>query len=242
MGSGPAEQAREGEVGPAHRGDVEEGPAASVATRADLAAMRRHYGDLPLLVDELADDPLVQLAQWLDEAATAGVVEPNAMVLATAGAAGPDARTVLLKGIDERGLRFFTNLASAKVRQLTALPRAAVVFPWHSMSRQVRATGAVSALPAQESAAYFATRPRESQLGAWASRQSEVVGGRDELDTAYAVVAARFPGEVPCPPFWGGYVLAPETVELWVGRTGRLHDRVRYRRTGEGWTRERLAP
>jgi pyridoxamine 5'-phosphate oxidase len=167
------------------------------------------------------------------------------MVLATADAAGsPSARTVLLKGYDGRGLRFFTNLGSAKAAELAANPRAAVVFPWHPVARQVRVAGAVVAVDRGEVEEYFASRPRDSQLGAWASAQSTVVPSRAALDAALADVAARFPAEVPAPPGWGGYRVVPDSWEFWAGRVGRLHDRLRYRRTDPsgGWTVERLAP
>ena len=198
-------------------------------------------------VEELGPDPLAAFEHWLADVVRAGLPEPTAMVLATVDATGaPAARTVLLKGYDERGLRFFTNLGSAKAADLAAHPRAALVFPWHSIHRQVRASGAVVQLDRDEVAAYFATRPRDSQLGAWASAQSEVVASRAALDSSYAEVVDRFPGEVPAPPFWGGYRVVPDTWEFWVGRAGRLHDRMRYRRTSEdpgaAWIRERLAP
>jgi pyridoxamine 5'-phosphate oxidase len=173
------------------------------------------------------------------------------MVVATVGADGwPAARTVLLKGYDATGLRFFTNTESAKAAELAARPRAALVFPWHPAQRQVRVTGPVEELPADVVAAYFATRPRDAQLGAWASPQSAVVADRAELDRRLAEVAGRFPEgtPVPVPPHWGGYRVVPVSWEFWAGRAGRLHDRLRYVRP-EGpvsgtpaWTRTRLAP
>jgi pyridoxamine 5'-phosphate oxidase len=198
-------------------------------------------------VEDLGPDPLAAFGRWLADVVRAGLPEPTAMVLATVDAAGgPAARTVLLKGCDERGLRFFTNLGSAKAADLAAHPRAALVFPWHAIFRQVRASGPVVELDRDEVAAYFATRPRDSQLGAWASAQSQVVASRAALDSSYDDVVARFPGEVPAPPFWGGYRVVPDTWEFWVGRAGRLHDRMRYRRTTDDpdapWTVERLAP
>jgi pyridoxamine 5'-phosphate oxidase len=222
----------------------------------DAAAMRVGYDRGGLLEESAPSDPLELFTRWFAEvaagAAGAGdgegaVAEPNAMVLATVTAQGwPAARTVLLKGYDAEGLRFFTNTGSAKATQLAAEPKAALVFPWHPVHRQVRVTGAVRRLPDDVVAAYFASRPRESQLGAWASPQSTVVGSRAELDDRLAEVAARFPeGEpVPVPPHWGGYLVVPVEWEFWVGRSGRLHDRLRYVRH-EGsttWTRERLAP
>lgn len=210
--------------------------------------MRRIYETSGVDVDDLGPDPVVAFGRWFADAAAAGVAEPNAMVLATAGADGtPAARTVLLKGYDGRGLRFFTNLGSAKAADLAANPRAALVFPWHQIGRQVRVTGTVVGLGRDEVEAYFATRPRDAQVGAWASPQSQVVASRAELDAALAEVEARFPAEVPAPPGWGGFRVVPEVWEFWAGRTGRLHDRLRYRRTGgsgesEPWTIERLAP
>ena len=210
--------------------------------------MRRSYERVGIDIDDLGPDPLAAFRGWFAEAAGAGIVEPNAMVLATVGADGvPAARTVLLKGFDDAGLRFFTSLGSAKAADLAANPVAALVFPWHAMSRQVRVVGAVEALDRDAVEAYFAVRPRESQLGAWASAQSTVVGSRRALDDALAEVEARFPAEegpVPAPPGWGGYRVVPTSWEFWAGRTGRLHDRLRYRRTPDGssWLVERLAP
>lgn len=222
-------------------------PGARVAA-PDPASMRRSYGATGLADGDLGPDPLVAFSRWFADAAAAGVVEPNAMVLATVGADGaPSARTVLLKGYDGAGLRFFTNLGSAKARDLAVEPRAALVFPWHVMSRQVRVTGSAQPLRREEVAAYFTGRPRESQLGAWASEQSTVVASRAVLDAALAAAEARFPAgeEVAVPEHWGGFRVVPDTWEFWAGRVGRLHDRLRYRRTDSGaasWAVERLAP
>lgn len=210
----------------------------------DPAVLRRRYEAGELREDAVAADPITQLRRWLDDAIDYGIAEPNAMVLATATPDGiPSARTVLLKGLDERGLTFYTNYTSAKARAIEANPRAEVVFPWHAMQRQVRVHGTVSRVSREESAAYFATRPRESQLGAWASEQSRVVPDRATLDMAYTELAERWADkEIPLPDFWGGYRLVPLSVELWQGRIGRLHDRLRYRRADEDWIVERLAP
>ena len=205
--------------------------------------MRSAYEQAGVDVGDLGPDPVVAFGRWFADAAAAGVAEPNAMVLATADAAGaPSARTVLLKGYDGRGLRFFTNRGSAKAVELAANPRAALVFPWHAVSRQVRVVGTVVEVGRDEVEAYFASRPRDAQLGAWASEQSTVVPSRAALDAALAEVAARFPADVPTPPGWGGYRVVPQSWEFWAGRAGRLHDRLRYRRTEQGWTVERLAP
>ena len=211
--------------------------------------MRRSYEQTGVDVDDLPADPVQAFDGWFDAAVTAGIVEPNAMVLATVDADGaPAARTVLLKGYDHEGLRFFTNLGSAKARDLAANSRAALVFPWHPMSRQVRVTGRVERLPDADAAAYFASRPRGSQLGAWASPQSTVVHSRETLDAALDEVEQRFPAgtPVPLPPFWGGYLVRPDSWEFWAGRVGRLHDRISYRRkeagSESGWTVARLAP
>lgn len=211
----------------------------------DPAELRHSYTRGTLDEADVAPGWLQQLQSWFDEAvADPGVTEPNAIQLATADATGrPDVRTVLVKGIDARGIVFYTNYESAKGRDLAANPCAAAVFAWLPMERQVRLTGAVTQVPRAETEAYFASRPRESQLGAWASPQSSVVASRAELEDAEAAVAARFgDGPVPPPPHWGGYLLAPDAVEFWQGRVGRLHDRIRYRRTGDEWTIERLAP
>lgn len=209
----------------------------------DLAAMRRAYQSAGLRESDLAPDWTTQFARWLADAVAAELPEPNAMVLATADAAGrPSARTVLLKGYDDEGLVFYTNHDSRKGRELTVNPRAGVVFPWIALSRQVVVTGDVTRVSREQSAAYFHSRPRGSQLGATASPQSQLIAGRDSLDTAWQRAEAAYPDVVPLPEGWGGFRIAPQTVEFWQGQTDRLHDRLRYRRTDGGWLIERLAP
>jgi pyridoxamine 5'-phosphate oxidase len=203
------------------------------------------HQDRALDRDDLLDDPLAQFLRWLTDAEAAGVPLPNAMGVATADADGrPSVRHVLLRGVDERGFEFFTNYESRKGRQLAANPHAGLVFLWKELDRQVNVTGRVSRSSEASSDAYFAARPRDAQLGAWASRQSAVLRGRDELEAQIAEVAARFPGEVPRPPFWGGFLVHPETIEFWQGRRQRLHDRFRYARaaSGDAWHIERLSP
>jgi pyridoxamine 5'-phosphate oxidase len=175
----------------------------------------------------------------------AGLPEPNAMVLATVSAAGwPRARTVLLKQYGPGGFTFYTNRTSTKAQELAANPRACLLFPWHALHRQVIVQGAVTALSTDESEPYFHSRPHGSQLGAWASRQSSVLSSRRELDDRYETLERRWPEgvTVPMPEFWGGYRVAAQTVEFWQGRVNRLHDRLRYRRDGQHWIIERLAP
>jgi pyridoxamine 5'-phosphate oxidase len=190
-------------------------------------------------------EPLDRVRAWYDEAVAAGLPEANAMALATASPDGvPSVRIVLLKGIDDRGIRFFTNYESRKARDLAANPRAAVALYWQPLGRQVRMEGPVERLTAEESDAYFATRDRGSRLGAWASRQGSVIAGREVLDAALAEAAARYPGdEVPRPGYWGGYRLFPDAIELWEGRPNRLHDRVHFVRGADGgWRSVRLSP
>lgn len=193
---------------------------------------------------DLDHDPLAQARAWLAEAAETGVPVPETATLATATPDGlPSARMVLLKGIDDRGFAFFTNRRSRKGRELAANPRAALVLYWQALGRQVRVEGRVERVDDDESAAYFATRPRESRIAAWASPQSEPLAGREELERRYAEAEAAHPGErVPLPPFWGGYRVVPDAIELWEHRASRLHDRVRYTREDGGWRRVRLAP
>ncbi len=206
--------------------------------------MRRVYARGGLAETDVVDEPIQQFQRWFDDAVAAGLPEPNAMVVATSSPDGvPSARTVLLKRCDERGFAFYTNGGSAKARDLAGNPRAALLFPWHPLERQVRVVGEVRALDADEVAHYFASRPRNSQLGAWASEQSAVIAGRDVLEERFAAAAARWEGTpVPVPPFWVGYLVVPATVEFWQGRENRLHDRLRYRRLGGDWALERLAP
>ncbi|CAN5707868.1 MAG: pyridoxamine 5'-phosphate oxidase [Geodermatophilaceae bacterium] len=209
----------------------------------DLAAMRQAYRSAGLREEDLAPGWTAQFARWLAEAIAAQLPEPNAMVLATAATDGrPSARTVLLKGYDEAGLVFYTNYDSRKGRELTANPRASAVFPWIALSRQVVLTGDVVQVSREQSAAYFHSRPRGSQLGASASPQSQVIGDRRDLDLAWERAEAAYPDEIPLPERWGGFRLTPDAVEFWQGQTDRLHDRLRYRRTDAGWIVERLAP
>lgn len=207
--------------------------------------MRRSYDFTDGLREEdLAPTWLEQFERWLDDVTDSGrLVEPNAMLFATADAAGrPSARTVLLKGVDERGFVLFTNLESRKGRDALANPHAALVFDWIEIGRQVVVTGAVERVDDAEADEYFSSRPRGSQIGAHASRQSSVIASRDELDAACQAASERYPDDVPRPPYWGGLRVVPETVEFWAGRPNRLHDRLRFRRAGGDWVVERLAP
>ena len=193
---------------------------------------------------DLHPDPYEQFRRLLDDATAAGIVFPEAMALATADAEGrPAVRHVLLKGFSRDGFRFFTNRESRKGRHMAENPHAAIAFHWRELDRQVCITGTVAPLSDEESEAYFCTRPREARLGAWASVQSHPVGSRQELDAAFRAAAERFPGDdIPLPPHWGGYCLAPDGFDFWKGREHRLHDRFRYTRVGDGWRIERLYP
>ena len=216
----------------------------------DPAAMRKQYRADGLAEQDLATHPMDQFARWFEDAARAALhgtlYEPNAMVVATAAAEGrPSSRTVLMKQFDTEGFVFYTNYDSRKGRDLTANPYVSLLFPWHPLARQVIVTGGVRRTGRDETAAYFRTRPHGSQLGAWASAQSAVIGSRAELDAAYAELADRYPEDerVPVPPHWGGFRVVPGTVEFWQGRENRLHDRLRYTARPDGtWGVERLSP
>jgi pyridoxamine 5'-phosphate oxidase len=193
----------------------------------------------------LPGDPLELFASWMADVIAAGLPEPTAMALATVSADGrPRARMVLLKGYDEGGFTFYTNRTSRKASDLAEVPRASLLFPWYPIQRQVIIEGTVTALSTADSEPYFRSRPRGSQLGAWASRQSTVISSRDELDERYAALEDRWPAgtPVPMPDFWGGYRVKPQVAEFWHGQVDRMHDRFRYRREAAGWVAERLAP
>ena len=209
---------------------------------ADHVGGRFDYASGVLELADLDPDPVTQFERWLEEAA-AGAREPNAMTLATADAAGnPSARVVLLRGVDARGFTWYTNRDSLKGRDLAANPVAALVFHWEQLERQVRVSGPVSVIEDEESAAYFAARPRKSQLSAWASPQGRPLEDRAQLEGATERVSQRFPDAVPLPPFWGGYRLEPQMIEFWQGRRSRMHDRVAYLRADGSWRVDRLAP
>lgn len=209
-----------------------------------LEDIRREYLRGGLSRRDLAADPIEQFNRWMEQALGAEITDPSAMTLATADARGrPSQRIVLLKGVDARGFVFYTNFTSHKGRELADNPQVSLHFPWHSMERQVAVTGRADRLSASESAAYFASRPRESQIAAWASHQSRPIDSRETLMARFEQLKERFAGgEVPAPDFWGGYRVAPETVEFWQGGAMRLHDRFVYRCEGEHWQIDRLAP
>jgi pyridoxamine 5'-phosphate oxidase len=210
-----------------------------------LADLRKEYSLTGLVERDLARDPFRQFEKWFQEAEAAKLAEPNAMILATADRDGrPSARTVLLKGVDGRGFVFYTNYEGRKGRELAVNARAALLFPWHPLERQVIIEGPVAKVAREESEAYFHTRPRASQLAAWASQQSAILSGRSVLEDAMKAAERKYEGlAVPLPPNWGGYRVTPERVEFWQGRRSRLHDRMVFARGGGGdWTVERLSP
>jgi pyridoxamine 5'-phosphate oxidase len=215
------------------------------------AAAGSAASDRPVALAEVLEesvlpaDPLEQFAAWMADVIAVQLPEPTAMVLATVSAdQRPRARMVLLKSYSSQGFVFYTNRESRKGRDLAAVPRASLLFPWHALRRQVIIEGPVTALSGTESEPYFHSRPRGSQLGAWTSRQSTVIGSRAELDERYEKLSSRWPegAQVPMPDFWGGYRVGPEVIEFWQGRPNRLHDRFRYRRERGRWVAERLAP
>ncbi len=210
----------------------------------DIADLRKEYDLAGLSEADAGTEPFALFRRWFDQAVSANLSDPNAMILATATPDGtPSARAVLLKALDDRGFTFFTNYDSRKGAEMAANPRVALVFLWHPLERQIRIEGTVEVVTAAESDEYYVKRPLGSRLGAWASPQSAVIVGREVLEQAHADLLARFAdGNPPRPPNWGGYRVLPEVIEFWQGRRSRLHDRIRFTRAANGWTRDRLAP
>ena len=214
------------------------------ARNSDIEHLRREYAREELLEENVRENPIDQFTAWFDQALLSEVVEPNAMSLATATKGGkPSVRIVLLKGFDKEGFRFFSNYKSRKGRELEENPHASLCFFWPELERQVRLEGTVRKLDKEESGKYFQKRPRLSQLGAWASNQSEEVQSRESLEERFHEIEEKFSGkEIPAPEFWGGYILKPSSIEFWQGRRGRLHDRLLYESVSGDWAIKRLSP
>jgi pyridoxamine 5'-phosphate oxidase len=228
-----------------HLPGTDEGQNDKGPSKVKIDERRKDHSLLNLREEDLDPDPIRQFRLWLDEALQSDILEMNAMALATATPEGrPSVRMVLLRGYDERGFTFFTNYESRKAREIEANPYASMVFFWHELERQVRIEGRIERTSAEESDRYFQGRPAGSRLGAWVSPQSQVIAGRDEMETQFRALEDRCPdGSIPRPKNWGGYRLIPESIEFWQGRPNRLHDRLRYVRQPEGgWLIERLAP
>lgn len=212
--------------------------------KLNVADLRENYKKGGIPDENVPDDPIIFFEKWLSEAISSDVMEPNAMSLATVDSDGkPNVRLVLLKGIEGETIHFYTNYDSDKGRDLRNNPHASVAFWWPELERQVRISGSVQKLSQEVSSEYFNSRPRESQLGAWASSQSQPVGNREDLQKHYDQMVEKFDGkEIPKPDFWGGYQVRIEEIEFWQGRPGRLHDRIRYKRAEDSWIKERLQP
>ena len=212
--------------------------------KEDIASLRKEYTKASLDESSVDPNPLVQFEQWFQEAASSEVLEPNAMVLGTVNTDGqPFQRTVLLKSFDAQGFVFYTNYTSRKAGQMEHNPKVSLLFPWYSLERQVMVTGTVGKISTKESLAYFLSRPRGSQLGAWVSNQSQVISSRSLLEKKLAEMKEKFrEGKIPLPDQWGGYRVVPDSIEFWQGRPNRLHDRILFEKTGESWNISRLAP
>ena len=214
-----------------------------MTTRDEISQMRRSYGDAGVEITDLNPNPTEQFLKWLGEAANNQfIVEANAMVLSTFSGGKLTSRSVLLKDVTDAGFSFFTNYNSRKAKAMEENSQVSLLFPWYAMERQVSISGTVTKVSAEESDKYFATRPRGSQIGAWASSQSEKLNSRKTLEEKFQEFEAKFPNEVPRPPFWGGFLVAPTSFEFWQGRYSRLHDRFIYQKNNSNWEIERLNP